>query len=203
MPEIITLDEMKAYLKVPRDNSGSDEVLALVKAASEGWVQTYCSRRFVSASYTERYNGSGRKALRVIETPVSTSPLATVMEDGVALGVAAVYSTSADVIYDQVSGIFHRLPTSRRSTVQSPGWADGIQNIEVTYTGGYPDGSVPGDLRLATCFIGALMWRHSDRFEAGLLSRADGAHSVSFADELPMVIKTILNAYRRPPAGGL
>ena len=204
MPEtIIDLDSLKAYLKVPRENSNSDEVLEMVRQGAEGYVRAYCSRQFTQASYVETFNGTNRKALRLVETPVAISPAPTVTEDGAALVVAVGYSTSADVVCDPVNGLMHRLPTGSRATAQTNAWSPGVQNITVTYTGGYTTATTPGDLRMATAYVGGILWRASDKMEIGVMSRGDAAHNISLLEDLPAIYKRILDVYKRVPTGGL
>src|SRR5207245_11182832 len=124
----------------------------------------------------ETRNGNGRQKLFSDVRPVATSPLPVVTENGTPLVVAFGYSPGADVTFEPASGTFYRLTGPAMLMTRWPGvagrWAQGIQNVGLTYTGGYVPAAMPEDLKLLAKYITAVFWKSMDRKEIGVARRS-------------------------------
>lgn len=116
---LITLDEIKDYLAI-LDLSQDGILEVLINAVSETF-ENHVGRKFVETTYTSlKIDGSGHSILWLPNWPVVS--LSTVKENGSTL----VKDTDFKV-YDDIGAL-----------VKISGvWAEGFQNIEVTYKAGY------------------------------------------------------------------
>lgn len=202
MATILTLQEAKAYLKLQETSDHDPEITAIMNAVAQA-AEDYCSRKFTYASYTERKNGRGLRAIRLDNPPRDSSTSIVVKENGTTLVVAAGYDVSADAVIDNNTGYIYRQSgntvVAGRLT-QVPGvWTPGILNIQVDYTGGFGGGAappMPESVKLFCKYAVAHFWKHTDRKEIGFSQRADGQRSVTFLEDFPKYYWRLIDPYR-------
>jgi len=118
---LVTLDELKTYLKIT--TAEEDQRLEQLRSAAESEAKRYCGRQFEKGTYTEETDAAGG-VIWLNETPIESVTSVTT-EAGEALTVRKVYKDSGLVVLEQsYTGM-----------------------VEVQYTGGLS--TIPDDLKLA------------------------------------------------------
>lgn len=135
----VSLADAKAHLRVT--NTSQDEQVRVMLVAATRVVEKWTGRTWVRESATETYDG-GRSAVVLRRSPVRA--VTTVTESGNAL-------TASDWFLRGDAPILVRGTQTGVST-----WAQGTQNIAVTYVAGPQD--VPPQVREAVKRVTAALW---------------------------------------------
>lgn len=130
---MITLYDIKSYLKISQDTATHDLTLAAFIKSAKQKIDTYCGRKFSFSEYSDYYDGNGRNTLYVEAYPI--------------------ISISSLKYYDDTSGSFKDLIDGTGHTIANSVYTNGnkIQlrhgytfpvntepkNIEVIYKAGY------------------------------------------------------------------
>lgn len=189
---IATLAELKTELGLT--DTADDAKLTALMERIQGRFEDFCARGFELAAVTgERHNG-GMPFVNLFRFPVvSIAEAKYVAPDG----AETVYAEGDDFVVSYSRGRLIRL-----SGAEFP---DGVENIRVSYTGGYtaagatPSGgalAMPEGLRRA--FVMQVFFEFKNREQIGKASVSAGGASVSLAPArlLPDVEET-LAPYRR------
>lgn len=179
-----------ADLSVLKDWAGDrleqadEEVLDRCLGAAQDWVEHHSGRELEqpSSPYVEYFNGcdaDGRfgEILRLKRSrgPFTTNGLA-IVENGVTLTHVTGYSETADVIFDVERG---RLVRNR---VSGAGWADGVQNIQVTYQAGYTTDTLPKAIEQLILEVAWLFFKKPAWI--GKSSQSRGGSATAMKDQL-------------------
>lgn len=127
MPEYFSLDELRALPDVTNETKYPDERCEAAAAAIVAVIEREVKTSFVPREHTETFDGGG---LLLLSKPDVRS-IISVVEDGVAV-------TDRMIVRD---GLVLRLSGTRRL-----GWAEGYDNLVVTYEAGYSD-EPPADVK--------------------------------------------------------
>lgn len=180
MAAFATPDDLQAYL----DEAGLDATRAqlILDVVSDeirdalGWSVTE------EPGVTVTLDGSGDDTLLL--PTLHLTAVASVSENGTALAADDDYLVYAEGHLRRVSGGF---PVD---------WTDRLQGVTVTFTHGYPDGSVPGVFKTVTLETVGRMW---DNPAGALKSRTVGRVALSYADvkaTVPPIEDSRLDHYR-------
>jgi Phage gp6-like head-tail connector protein len=199
--DLVSLQEVKKYLRIGKTSAHDDELNAIIPAVSED-IRSYTGFDWDARTYTELRNGNGQPSITALKAGPPGPPITavtSVKEDGVALTVATGYSTAADVIVNLERGVFTRRPgSSNLGWPVFPGrWSEGVLNLELVYLTGYAIDAIPGDIKLLAKYACAIYFKHLDAKWQGIQSRASGQGSVSIVEELPKMYRGILEGNRR------
>jgi uncharacterized phiE125 gp8 family phage protein len=174
---LCALADVKAFLGIT--GSATDAVLQSLVTNASALIESYCSRVFARATYTETRNGNGGSRLFLANSPVSA--VSAVAIDGQTIPAASGplttgYAFDAGVIYLR-GYCFNR----------------GVQNVTVSYTAGFA--TVPADVAQACIELVAAKFAKRDRIDKQ--SETLGTQqtiSYSMAD-MPAQVKAALNPY--------
>lgn len=176
---------MKSILEIdPADTSEDKKLLFLVEWAS-AWIEEVLGRPLAYKTRTDYYQGSGTQKLQLRARPVYASPpapygaLAVVVDEGGNFGAASgafqgpgaiplVYGQDYTLRIDQAdggsrSGLLIRIgnywprPMVRQTGLLSPFVGDDTGSVQVTYTAGYTQDTLPAQLRAAVNLLVARM----------------------------------------------
>ncbi len=194
-----------------KDATSRAELVRAIKAASD-WIEGQIGRRVVApaADVVELYDGTGqwvrgrrREHLYLRQTPAIA--ITTVRENGITLTTAQGYTTTADVVIRlgdrrDSSRLTRRATFPGTSAVPRtrvlPGWAEGTQNLEITYRGGFDKAAVPEDLQQLCAEVAWAM--HKLPLKAGRSSQSRRGSSTTFTSTMLSPIGlSILQSYRR------
>ena len=159
MPRYATLDQLKDYMRIPRDDVMQDDRYGATLDAASSAIRRYCGREFQEASLTEYYDGNGAPWVYVKRPPIIT--LTSVHDDPDRDYTSSSEVLSADrITYANEGKIFRT----------SGGFASSQQNIKVIYIGGFtlPGGSaldassvaLPDDVRFVCIEFAAFLATH-------------------------------------------
>lgn len=200
--DLVSLQEVKKYLRIVKTSEHDDELTAIIGAVSED-VRNFTGFDWDQRTYTEQRNGNGQPAMTALKGGRPGPPITSVTsvkEDGVLLTVATSYSTTADVVVDLTRGLFTRRPgsTGSQAVPVAPGrWNDGVLNLEWIYQAGYAIDQIPADIKLPTKYACAVFFKHLDTKWQGISSRSAGQGSVSIIEELPDLYRGMLQRRQR------
>lgn len=177
MSDLCQLADVKTYLGLT--TTATDPVLQSLITGASAWIESFCSRVFAQATYTEIRNGNGGNRLFLANAPVSAVSSVTV--DGQAIP-AASDAQSTGYVYDG-------------GTVYLRGYVfcRGVQNVTASYTAGFA--TVPADVAQACVELVAAKYAKRDRIDKQ--SETLGTQqtiSYSMAD-MPAQVKAALLPY--------
>ena len=203
MADLVSLQEVKKYLRIAKTSEHDDELNAIIPAVSED-IRRFTGFDWDTRAYTERRDGQNVRGLLALRGGLPGPPIVSVeavTENGTALVVATQYSTSADVVVDLERGWFYRqggtTPVSG-GLASTPGlWCPGLLNVVLSYTTGYAVASIPADIKLPAKYAAGVFLKHVDAKWIGIQSRSAGQGSVSIIDELPALYLGMLERRRR------
>jgi Phage gp6-like head-tail connector protein len=180
--DLTTLSDVKTWLQTGQNAFPiTDDALLsrLVRSASE-YIQTWLNRQIALADYSEVRDGTGGETLQFACFPVSNVLSLTI--DGRAVP-RALSSWTAGYNYN-----------STQLSVRGYRFNRGVQNVAVTYTGGYT--TTPADIAQACIELVALRYR--ERTRIGEVSKSlGGAETITYSQkDLSDSVKTLLQQYR-------
>lgn len=169
-----------------------DELQYLVTACSQA-AASFCSRTFITQSYTEARNGTGTSSIVLRESPVTAVSSVYIGTHSVQAG-----APGGGVGYLLDDGILYLLSGSP--------FPRGIQNVVVSYTAGYTNlanpasSTIPMDLRQA--IVEAVSVTFKRRQNLGVSSKSIAGESISYIlAQWPASSKAVLGYYQKAAYG--
>lgn len=151
---LVTIAEVKRWLKL--DGSGDDDFLQEAINQRSDTVEKRLNRIIKSADYTGERHDGGKKKVLLKNIPVTA--ISSITVDDSAL-------TATDYTCDGDSGII-RLKNGFT-------FGGGPGSIEVSYTGGFDEDSVPGDFKQKVTQLVALEFYLSGRSRKALAKKGE------------------------------
>lgn len=179
---LVRLDEAKAII-----GKTTDEDTAIIEMLIDGVsseFSAYTGRNLMTATYTnETYDGDGMHWLYLKNYPV-TANLAVVEDD-----IALTAGNENDYLAYNTEGRLYRVDDV---------WYYGPKTIQVTYTAGYSNSTLPYDIKIAALKQIAHEYGQYSRKDWGLdsVSYPDGSRSMVQGGLLKLV-KEVLDGYKR------
>lgn len=133
---LVTVEKCREFLNLEDDNESShvEDLIDYVSA----FIETYTRRTFLTATYTEYYDGNGTDTLFLNQRPIN-SITSIHIDDGRSFDASTQISASAIVSYSEEGYV----------RLDGDYFSRGIQNIKVVYSAGYAQASIPADLQFA------------------------------------------------------
>lgn len=160
MPCLTTLDQFKDFLGLT--STDEDAQLRAILDSVEQAVESWCRRKFKSATYTEYHDGHGQKLLILEHRPLTEITGVWVDSQGYYGHGANAFAGATDEWTLGTDFVPKRLDESESNGsllvalkglgLGSGYWPLGEGNIKVTYTAGYA--AIPEDLILAVHQLG-------------------------------------------------
>lgn len=179
---LLTLEQAKAYLKIPVGNEHDDPITTMINGITQR-LESAARRLFVSRdeSPTNFYDARGKSKLFLTNYPVEVTQVQ--VRDAVGETFLTVETTDYEV--DSTQGILYRVNGT---------WPDGPMTMAVDESAGYgdlDDPSFPSDLiQIASDYLKFCY----DRWSANLIATANQSVSGSSASVVPEPPKDILTA---------
>ena len=180
---LVTLVKVKEYLEIT--GTDSDTLLQGFIDRLSAWVERYCDRIFLQATYTdEKHDGDGAKALLVNQYPIDS--VTSLFDDTLRNFGTETKIAAADFVIYKDRGEIH---------LDGLTFQKGLQNVKVTYVAGFA--TIPIDLQQAVLELVADRFRNKE--SQGIRSQAIGAFRVEYdLSELPQEVRAVLDSYRKP-----
>lgn len=175
---MISLDELKSYLKVPHELTDEDALIVQLEEAAVKLIQNKTGHYFgPPETVTELVSGGEIDGYPVMW--LKDAPRADGITPGVAVDVEEFDGSdwtaveAGDFEIDGF-GLYH-----------DSGWSTGFRNVRVTYSRGYGPGEEPADIRNAVLELVSEWFEHRENFHEGQ------------GQELPFHVKDLIGSYRR------
>ena len=173
---LCTVSEVKEKLHLTV--ATEDALLERLVLAVSARVRTYCHRDFTLGTYALALNGTGTPVLLAPQYPILAVASVAVGAPGQTMQPLTL---NTDYLWDEDA--LYRV---------SCAWPRGIQNVAVTWTGGYE--ATPWDLADATAKWTAASFRELDRIETK--SKSIGGEVVAFRlATMPADVEATIDQY--------
>lgn len=182
MSALCSLADVKTYLGWMDGNR--DAVISALIPAASGFIESYCDRVFLQASYTETRNGNGGSRLFLRNGPVSA--VASVTVDGLTVP-AATNAVTFGYVFDDLAVYIREGGYPGR-------FNRGVQNVTVAYTAGFA--AIPPEVNQACVELIAFKLAKRDRIDKKNEVLAQQTVGFDMSD-MPAGAKTLLAQYRR------
>lgn len=182
---LATLAQLKTQLGFKPSDIIQDPKLQLFLDAGSAWVESYCNRLFSQATRTELFHGNRSNAINPRQWPITAVTELRVSStrswgDSSSLLDSSSYGISPDgIMIINYSGIF----------------PIGFDNVRLIYTAGYA--TIPADLVLANLWASEWFYLHNNRGDSGRTSVSKQGESIGIDHDIPPMIKSILQPYKR------
>ncbi len=184
---LVTRSQAKTWLKI--NSSSEDDIIDQIVVQSSEVIKKYCNQKFVSATYTEYYDGPGRGQLFLRNYPIIS---VTSLHEDVdrVYGSEDAFDVSADVLVDKTSGILKLW--NGEST-----FGFGKASIKAVYVAGYA--TIPYDVQNAALIVIAYSYkRHYQDQKIGIASETIGNRTTTFdITAIPKQARLILDRYKK------
>jgi hypothetical protein len=186
--ELCSTSDLKTMLAIT--TSGEDTMLALLKAAGEKFVKTFCGRDFIipSTPYTEYYDGDGSNVLRLDQAPIVS--VTSIHSDPARLFESASLIPASDLIGDAKS---LRLGWLELLTYK---FLKGLKSTKVVYSAGWS--TIPEDLSFAVKTLICHQYKVVGKKSWDETARQFGDVNITISpNSIPKNALDILKSYRR------
>jgi len=193
VPDIISLEEAKIFLKLLSNMDGDQESqLSAILNGINAAIPVHCNRQLGSDSITEWRNGAGRKILQLKEYPATAVASVTHYDENESATTVAL----TDFWRDDDSGQLEMKPNAVHDTV----WRKGSHNYKVVYMAGYSADDMPQDLKLAALTWVGIIWKRVEQNLLNVQSISFGGQTMSYRfEKIPAEVEQMLSRYVRPP----
>ncbi len=181
---LVTLTTFKSHLGVPVSDSSQDTRLELFINAASTRIEKYCDRLLKNGgALTEYYSGRKSNILMTNQFPI--------------ISISSLHIDSARVFDSNtlIDSSNYFIDDSQNTILYNTYFPQGFRNIKLVYQAGF--NTVPSDLELACLWVAEWYYMHRQRGDMGRSSISKGDESQSIISEMPMMIKEILNDYKR------
>ena len=185
---LCALADVKTYLGI--GSASTDALLTSLINNVSAAIESYCSRTFLSQTYTETRNGSGANRMYCNNAPITS--VLSVAVDGYAIP-ASFTPTTYGWVFD-TSLIYIRQGTPYSGSPNC--FSKGVQNVQLVYVAGYA--TIPSDLAQACIEWVAYKFAKRDRIDRRSETLAQQTVGYDLSD-MPLSVKSALNQYRRWP----
>jgi hypothetical protein len=186
---LCTLEDLKTHLEI--EASDQDSFLTNLVLRATQFIETYCSRQFMSREFTEYYSGDGTNSIVLPNTPITA--ISQIKDDK---------SEQADFDYDDTDENdafsfeeWGKVLLTNGDVFYKPGSTYPLRNYKFVYTGGYE--TAPEDLRQVCVELAAAKFYLKDKQRQGVASKSVGGQTITYRpDDLSPAQKEVLEAYR-------
>lgn len=176
---LITKNQLKRFLETNITNNDIDDLITdLINKVSTSF-ETYCGRIFISATYTEYFNG-GSSWLFPKQTPIIS--ITNIWED-----------TDWVFTNDPIDSTGYRIVEGNNRVYYAGFFEKGIDAVKMTYVAGYS--TIPEDLKLACLLQSSHLYKRRNNVHLDGETKADTTNTFTTLNLLP-VVKRILNSYK-------
>ena len=147
-------------------------------------------RLLKSRSLTEYYDGNGKNVLYLDQYPISSTTI-TITIDGTRAFTSTDYIvTSTDIMLSTESGEIR---------LDGDTFDIGQRNVKVEYSAGYSSSGAHSLTQTAKEYVKLIYDRRTKKgnAEAGIRSESWEGHSITYENDLPWSVKSVLDMYRK------
>lgn len=173
---LCTRKEVKDYINIKGDDNTVDNLLNDLIGRISTAFESFCGRPFISASYTEYYDGDGSNMLFVDKYPLTS--IDSINDD-------TSWSWGASTL---IAATNYRI-ADERYVILDTTLSKGNQNVKIVYTGGYS--TIPADLKQACIEESGRKLKHRVDYDEIAKTLSDGSVQYAEKDFLAQTLKTL------------
>lgn len=182
---LATLSQLKTHLSIQQSDTKYDGKMTLFLEAATAWIEQYCDRKFKSENYVETIHGNRSNYIVTDQWPIiSVSELRISSERDWTSAQTLIDSSSYGISSDKLGVTYYAGHFPR-----------GFDNIRLSYRAGYE--VIPADLQLGCLWAAEWFYLHNNRGDQGRTTASKGGESIGILSEVPGMIKSIIDSYRR------
>jgi hypothetical protein len=179
MADLVTLSMVEGWLGLPAGNADEANLAMLISAVSAA-TESYCSRTFAQATYTETRDGTGGARMSFANVPVTAVSGVTI--DGETIPASGGAPTPGYLF------------SSTALTLIGYRFTRSLSNVVLSYTAGYV--TTPLDLAQAVLDWISHVYKEQDRI--GMVSKAVAGETTMFLiKDMPPRVATMLAPWKR------
>lgn len=185
---LTTLAKVKTHLDIPSSDTSQDTRLTTFLNAASTTIESYCERKFESATYVEYHHGRRMNFIMPREFPI------------ISITELRIDNDRLFTLPDTLIAIADYAIADRARTVYYSGkFPQGFNNIRLTYVAGYS--VVPYDVELACLWAVEWFVRHRENKRMGMTSVSKGDENIGILAQMPPMVLEMINPYKRcePP----
>lgn len=181
---LCTLRDVKEFLGIKGSDSDGT-ITSLINRVSSDCQDRFCRRKFLKATYDEKYDGDGTQVLYLRNRPIASVSTLVVAENGSDISA----QTEEYYVY----------PEAGKIRLRHLVFEEGYQNVHVVYDAGY-DGlaNLPETLRLSVIEAVAFRYEEADKRRVGVASVSMGDQRQDYiTDEYPSHVIEVWQSFAR------
>ena len=164
--------------------TGDDNTVErLINGASE-MLNSLTNRKLLARSLTEYYTGDGSDTILLRQRPCNS--VTSIYDD-------PEYSYGADTLVD--SDDYTTIADEGKIIAVGTAWSTIVNALKVTYNGGLS--SVPVDLEMACIELTVYWYNKYFKQKVGIKSVANDGRNVTYIDDIPQLVYTVAEKYRK------
>jgi len=191
---LLTLNQVKSYLRISSNDFSDDEFLTLLIADVQAVCENYCHRHFDINTYTSEQHVINHKIFTneypiiSVQNIFRTGDNIFIPPDSNSILNYKIFPTYIDLLDYKDVTMSNRL---KYANIEE-------SYVEISYTAGYD--TLPADLSLAAIKLIALEYKESREDRIGLESYSEGGLKETYfkkETEMPISISCVLDRYRK------
>lgn len=191
---LTTLNQAKAYLKIPLLETSQDAMVELFINSASQDLESECDRFLKArAGIVEYQDGQGTNVIVTRQWPIGAVTELRLDVDSLFTDPATLVATADRVVTDDGAGILLLNGATPRA----------LRAVKVTYDGGYA--TVPSDLEHACLW--SVFWyaKIRDAADIGRTTKNKEGESISYLQTAPQYVKDVIARYKRTefPVGSI
>jgi len=188
---LIEKDPTKIWLGIPLAEISLDDLVEDIINHCSTLIESYCNRKFIQQTFTERHNGSGTTELLVNQWPINSIT---------SLHVDAGREFTSETLIDPSNYEYFSNEQDEGYVIErfSETFPRGRKNIQIVYAAGYPTfADVPSDLQMGCKIAVAFYYQHQQQQDWTMSTKSKGEENIVLIQGLPESSVNLLNSYKR------
>jgi len=185
--DLTTLPNVKGWLNI--SNTNNDALLSRLISSASQFAESWCSRQFNVATYTENRNGLGGTVMMLLNQPITAVTSVTI--NGIMIPPQPPFSATFTSTGGVPGGYVF---DDKRIMLYGWSFCRGFQNVQIVYTAGFA--TAPYDLEQAVIDIVGEWFKYRDRI--GKVSEGIEGQAIMFTQaQVPPRALAVLQTYRQ------
>jgi len=164
--------------------SGDDNTVERLINGASLLLNSLTNRKLLARSLTEYYTGDGSSVILLKQRPCNS--VTSIYDD-------PAYSYGADTLVS--SDDYQILSDEGKIIAVGTAWSTTVNALKVTYNGGLS--AVPVDLEMACIELTVYWYNKYFKQKIGIKSVSNDGRNVTYIDDIPGVVYTIADKYRK------
>lgn len=188
---LIELDPGKIWLGIPLAEASMDDLVMDIINHCSTLIESYCNRKFIEQTFTERHNGSGTTELLVNQWPINSITT---------LHIDSSREFGVETLIDSASYEFFNNEQEDGYSIEiyEGNFPEGRKNVKIVYAAGYPVfANVPSDLQMGCKIALAFYYQHQQQQDWTMSTKSKGEENIVLVQGLPESATKLLANYKR------